>query len=150
MLAKIDKKDLSILEKLKENARYSSQQISALTRIPITTVHNRIKKLEKLGAIKGYTVILDHKKLGKEIAAYILITVDYKLLKEKDNSQHDLAQLLSKNGLVEEVSIVTGGSDIIIRIRVSNIDDLDYFVTRHLRNIDGVEKTQTMIVLSSF
>ncbi len=146
----VDKKDILVLEALKQNARLSSQEISRITRIPITTVHNRIKKLEKLGIIKSYTVVLDHKKLGKEIAAYILITVDYKLLKEKGITQHDLAKLLAKNELIEEVAILTGGSDIIIRIRVGNIEQLDYFVTKYLRNIDGVEKTQTTVVLSNF
>lgn len=146
----VDKKDLLILSTLKQNSRLSSQQISRITRIPITTVHNRVKKLETLGIIKGYTLVIDHKKIGKELSAYILITVDYKLLKEKGSSQHDLARLLAKNEYVEEVAMLTGVSDIIIRVRVSNIEQLDYFVTKYLRNIDGVEKTQTMIVLSSF
>lgn len=145
-----DKKDMLILEVLKQNSRLSSQQISAITGIPITTVHNRIKKLEKSSVIKGYTINLDHKKLGKELEAYILISVDYKLLKEKDSSQHDLARLLVQHEFVEEVAMITGVSDIITHIRVNSIDQLDNFVTKELRNIDGVEKTQTMIVLSSF
>jgi len=146
----IDKKDIKILETLKENSKISTQQISKKTNIPITTVHHRIKKLEKDGVIKGYTVLVDNKKLDKGLCAYILITVDYQALKHKNTSQHDLAQKLRKYEVIEEADIVTGGSDIIIKVRVKDIDQMDDFVTKTLRNIEGVEKTQTLVILHEF
>lgn len=143
----MDKKDEKILELLRENSKLTTHQISKKTLIPITTVHNRIKKLEKEGIIKKYTLELDNKKLGKNVAAYIQITVDYKLLKEIKMSQHELAHKIRKNEFVEGAGIVTGGTDIIIKIRVKDIDELDNFVTNYLRSIDGIEKTQTMVIL---
>ena len=144
----MDKKDAAILMVLKENAKLSTQQIAKRTRIPITTVHNRIKKLEKQGVIKGYTVILDNRKIGKPLAAYILVMVDYKRLKEIKKSQYELAQQLLRNPAVETSAMITGASDIIIKIRCGNIDELNDFVTIYLRNVEGVEKTQTAIVLN--
>ena len=144
----LDKKDSAILVVLKENAKLSTQQISKKTRIPITTVHNRIKKLEKEGIIKGYTVVLDNKKIGKPLAAHILVTVDYKLLKELKKSQYELAQQLLRHPCVESSAMITGASDIIIKIRAKDIDELNDFVTIYLRNVQGVEKTQTAIVLN--
>ncbi len=143
----MDAKDQLILEFLKVNSKLSTQQISKKTRIPITTVHNRIKKLRQKGIIKRYTVLLDNKKIGKKLSAYIAITVNYNLLKKLNISQHDLAKKLKKNENVEEVSMVTGETDIIIKIRVSDIEQMDNFVTKYLRNIDGIEKTQTMVIL---
>src|SRR3990167_5232563 len=107
----MDKKDEKILELLRENSKLTTHQISKKTLIPITTVHNRIKKLEKEGIIKRYTLELDNKKLGKNIAAYIHITVDYRLLKEIKISQHDLAKKLKQDESVEEAAMVTGGTD---------------------------------------
>ena len=144
----LDKKDTAILAALKENAKLSTQQIAKRTRIPITTVHNRIKKLEKEGVIKGYTVVLDNKKVGKPLAAYILVTVDYKQLKELKRSQYELAQQFLKNPAVESSAMITGLADIIIKLRVGSVDELNDFVTVYLRNVEGVEKTQTAIVLS--
>ncbi len=144
----LDKKDLAILIVLKENAKLSTQQIAKRTRIPITTVHNRIKKLEKQGIIRGYTVVLDNKKIGKPLAAYILVTVDYKLLKEIKKSQYVLARQLLKNPSVESSAMITGAADIIMKIRCGSIDELNEFVTVYLRNVEGVEKTQTAIVLN--
>ncbi|MDO8740514.1 MAG: Lrp/AsnC family transcriptional regulator [Candidatus Woesearchaeota archaeon] len=146
----LDKKDFKILEVLKENAKLSTQQISKKTLIPITTVHHRIKKLEKQGIIKGYTVLLDNKKLGKALAAYVLITVDYKSLREIKLTQHDMAKKLKAHEFVEAAAMVTGGTDIIIKIRVKDIDQMDEFVTKYLRNVDGIERTQTMVILSEF
>jgi len=144
----MDNKDEKILELLRENSKLTTHQISKKTLIPITTVHNRIKKLEKEGIIKKYTVEFDNKKLGKNLAAFIHITVDYKLLKEIKISQQDLAKKIKQNDSVEEAAMVTGLTDIIIKVRVKDIDELDYFVTKHLRNIEGIEKTQTMVILN--
>lgn len=144
----LDRKDQAILDALRKNARLSTQQIAKLTRIPITTVHNRIKKLGKEGVIKGYTVVVDNKKLGKPLAAYILITVDYKVLKEIKKSQYELVQQLLRHPAVESSAMITGVSDIIIKVRVSTVDQLNEFVTVYLRNVQGVEKTQTSIILN--
>lgn len=146
--AAMDGKDTAILSVLKENAKLSTQQVAKQTRIPITTVHNRIKKLKKDGVIKGYTVVLDNKKVGKPLAAFILITVDYKLLKEIKKSQYELAQQLLRHPGVESSAMITGASDIIIKVRFGSIDELNGFVTVYLRNVQGVEKTQTAIVLN--
>ena len=144
----LDEKDLAILQVLKENARLSTQKIAKKTRIPITTVHHRIKKLEKEGVINKYTVNLNMKKLGKNVSAIVLITVDYKLLKEIKLTQYDLAKKLKQNDSVEEASMVTGLSDIVIKVRVKDIDELGDFVTKHLRNIARVDRTQTAVILN--
>ena len=113
----VDEKDLAIIEVLKHNSNFSTQQISKKTNIPITTVHNHIKKLEKGGVIEGYTVKLNNKKIGKPIAAYIMITVDYKLLQQLKISQYDLARKLRANPAAEDATMVTGAVDIIIKVR---------------------------------
>ena len=142
----LDKKDERVLEILKENSKLTTGQISKKIAIPVTTVHNRIKKLEKLGVIKNYTLNLDFKKLGYDIIAFILVSVTYNLPSGEKIKQEQVAQAIKKIG-AEEVYIVTGGTDIIIKVRAKNIDDLNDFVIKKLRSIEGIDKTQTMIVL---
>ncbi len=146
----LDNKDYKILDVLKNNSNLSTQQISKKTLIPITTVHHRIKKLCKEEIIKGYTVVLDYKKLEKGLSAYISITVDYHDLKNSKITQRDLARKISNLSQVEEVSILAGGTDILIKVRVKDIEEMDEFVTETLRNIKGIEKTQTMMILHEF
>ncbi len=143
----LDEKDLKILEILKQNAKLTTSQISKKTKIPITTVHNRIKGLEKDGVIKSYTVVLDHKLLGEEVLVYILVTVNYNVPGKKV-SQEVIANQIKKSQNVEEVNITTGEKDIIVKARFGSISQLNDFVTKTLRNIEGVDKTQTMVVLS--
>jgi len=146
----IDNKDLKILELLKLNARFTTKQISKKTLLPITTVHNRIKKLENLGVIKNYSVVIDHRKIGKTISAYILMNINYVYLKEKKITQHQLAQQLSTHPMVDKISMVTGETDMVLKVIVNDVSQLDDFVTKYLRNIDGVQRTKTMLVLHEF
>lgn len=146
---KLDDKDMKVFNLLIENSKLTTSQMSKRLRMPITTVHNRIKKLEKEEIIKSYTIIPDYKKLGKEISGYILITVNYILPNGEKISQEKIAKEIKEMG-AEEVSIVTGGTDILIKVREKNVEELNNFVTKKLRNIKGIDKTQTLIILSSF
>lgn len=142
----IDKKDRKILDALKENSNLTSRRLSKKLRIPITTVHNRINKMQKLGVIKGYTVRLDYKKLDMGILSYILVGVMYMLPDGKKLSQENIAKEIKKTG-AEEVCIVTGGTDIVVKVRAKDVEELNDYIIKKLRNIEGVDKTRTMIVL---
>ena len=145
----VSEKDIRILEQLRRNSKSTTQQISNATGIPVTTVHNRIRKMEEAGIIKGYGVSLDHKKLGYDILAFIMISVSYISSDGKRISQDELARNISEMPYVEEAHIVTGGVDIIAKVRVQNMDVLNDFVINQLRNLNGVENTETVIVLKS-
>ena len=147
MTKTIDQLDLKILHVLKANSKSSMNQISKKLLIPITTAHNRIKKLEKTGIIKNYTIILNNKKLGKDLCAFILIKIDYTALKSKNLSQQEVAMRLKSREEVEDAALITGLKDIILKIRDNNIDELNNFITKDLRNFAGVKSTETMIVL---
>ncbi len=143
----MDEKDEKIIKILHENAKISTQEISKKTLIPITTVHNRIKKLEKEGVIKGYTINLDHAKVGKALTAYILVSVDYNSLKRAKMTQEELGKKLIYYDEVEELAMVTGSVDMILKIRARDMKNIDKFVTGILRGQSGVGATQTLMVL---
>ena len=73
---KLDKKDLQILEILKNNYEYTTREIARKTLLPVTTIHNRIKKMRKTGVIKKYTIEPDYKKINKGFLVYVLITAN--------------------------------------------------------------------------
>ena len=144
----LDEKDHTIIDELKKNGKLSSQQLSKKTRLPISTIHNRIKKMESSGAIKGYTVIIDEKKTGM-VMAYVLVTVDYHPPDGTNIDQYELAKKINHIPCVTEVSMTTGASDIIVKVQGRNMDELNEFVTKQLRSFKGVDKTQTLVVLNS-
>jgi len=147
MEAKLDKKDLRILEILKERGDLTVRQVASRTLLPITTVHNRIKRMKSSGVIKRFTIDVDHKKVGKPLAAYVLVRVDSRYLKGFRRSQHDLAKDLRNLEFVEKADIVTGTIDIVLMVRVRDVDDLDMVIVEKLRNIQGIESTQTLVIL---
>ncbi|MCK4647741.1 Lrp/AsnC family transcriptional regulator [Candidatus Pacearchaeota archaeon] len=143
----LDNKDLKILEILKQNANLRTSQISKKTNIPITTIHNRIKKLNSQGIIKNYTLNLDFEKIGKPLKAYVLVTANQNPFASKKLSQEKIGQQIKKLNEVESVDIVTGETDILASVRIKTMDELNNLVTHKLRNIPGVDKTKTMMVL---
>lgn len=150
MTSKLDLKDRAILDELNENAKQTSQQLSKKLRMPITTIHHRIKRMEKEGIIKGYSLRLDFEKIGKPVSAFVLVTIDSSLPSGVKTDQEKISKILKSHDEVESVSIVTGGSDIFLKVRCSSVAALNKFLIKRLRGIDGVDKTQTLVVLEEF
>jgi DNA-binding Lrp family transcriptional regulator len=141
----LDEKDVALLELLQENARLTVKELSRKIGSPITTTHARLKRLEKEGFIKAYRAILNPKKLGFNTLAYIFISFS----REKGLDQRKVASEIAKIPEVQEVHIITGEWDILAKVRVSNVDALGELVVNKLRNIEGVEKTYTSVVLEN-
>jgi len=149
MSTKLDDKDQKILEILKDHAEYTTRQIAKKTLLPITTVHNRIQKLRNNGVIKKYTIKIDNSLIGKSFVSYILISVNLPILKQKRKTQQDLANELKKFYFVERADIVTGGVDIVAIIRVKDVAEFDDCLLNKLQLVEGIDKTQTLIVIHS-
>ncbi|MBI2572866.1 Lrp/AsnC family transcriptional regulator [Candidatus Woesearchaeota archaeon] len=147
MVYEIDEKDRKIIEILKDHAEYTTRIIAKKTLLPITTVHNRIKKLQTEGIIRKYSVKLDYEKLGENFRAYVLISVNLHLLKEKKKTQHDVAKELKKMPFIERADIVSGGTDIVALIRVHDVKEFDEVLLGKLQLVEGIEKTQSLIVI---
>ncbi|MHA1978516.1 MAG: Lrp/AsnC family transcriptional regulator [Candidatus Hodarchaeales archaeon] len=147
-IRKLDDKDNSILKALSDNARLNTNEIYQQTKIPQTTVYNRIKKLEIDGVIEKFTIKLNKKLIGRGLSAYIFCTISYRTSTGEKISQPKVARQIKALPEVDEVAIVTGETDLIIKVSVADVDDLNSFVVKKLRDIEGVEKTITSVVLS--
>ncbi|MBW2977653.1 Lrp/AsnC ligand binding domain-containing protein, partial [Candidatus Woesearchaeota archaeon] len=65
----------------------------------------------------------------------------------KKISQHDIGKKLKLFDEVESADIVAGGTDMIIKVRSESMKNLNIFITEKLRNVEGIDKTQTLMVL---
>ena len=145
----LDRKDRVILNLLEKNARLTTADIHAHTKIPRTTVHNRIKKMRDTGIIEKFTIKTNKKLLGKGLSAYISCTVSYRTVEGHTINQLDVARNIKGLPEVEEVSIVTGEIDLILKVAMADVDALNSFLIEKLRKITGIERTVTSVVLSS-
>ena len=126
---RLQPKDVKILDALQENARLGVKQVARKTGIPITTVFNRIKSLESKGIIKGYSLEIDKKKLGKEIEAYILINIAYDSELHQDKFSLELKALPE----VDECYVISGATNILVKVSTTDIDSLNDFIIHNLR-----------------
>ena len=149
-MAKLDEKDLKILRVLQSDSSLSIKEISRRLGIPVTTIHARIKKLEKKGVIKAYRAILDGNKVGIGTTAFVLASFAYRLPgRGEPLSQREVAEEIAKFPEVQEVHIITGDWDILIKVRAGSVDEIGKFVVDKLRKVRGVEKTLTCMVFET-
>jgi Lrp/AsnC family transcriptional regulator for asnA, asnC and gidA len=135
----MDDIDTAILRSLIKNSRISLSQMSKEIDVPDATISNRLKKLEN-DVIKRYTVILDWQKIGLDITAIIIIQTESEL-------HESVKEELSKLDEVSEVYSVSGEYDILIKVWVPNIEELNKLMNTKIRSIDGVQDLTEMIVM---
>ncbi len=145
-MTKLDPTDLKILDVLKENSKLSTSQIAKRTLIPTTTVYNRIRKLEKDGIIRKYTVILDQKKLGRPLTAYILIHYNLAALRTKISREQLRKEVLCLP-YVEEIKYLTGRYGGLLKVHLKDMEELNNLILNKLIQIPGVGTTETCFVL---
>jgi len=147
MQPQLDEKDIKILKLLQKDCKLSSREIAKKINSPITTVFTKIKRMEKLGLIKGYKAVLNAKALGKGATAFILASFTYQNPQANTPlSQRDLAEQISRFPEVQEVHIITGDWDILIKVKAEDVDAVGKFVIDKLRLVKGIEKTLTCMV----
>lgn len=145
-MLKLDETDFKILDVLKENSKLSTHKISKKIAVPITTVFNRIKKLEKESLIKKYSIILDEKKLGRILTAYIFMRYNMAVW-NKAPAREELRKQLSALPNVEEIKYILGRFDILLKAKNRDINELNELLLTRLRKIPGIGQTETFIVL---
>jgi len=147
MSYEIDDKDKHILEVLKDHGDYTTRQIAKKNMLPATTIHHRIKKMKQEGIIDKFTIEVDHRKVGKGFMAYIWISANLSILKQKKKTQHDLVKEMKKFDFVERADIVSGGTDIIIIVRAKDVEEFNRILLGKIQMLEGIEKTQSLIVI---
>ena len=146
----LDEKDREILMMLMGNAKVSAKDISASIDSPVTTVYSRIKRLEDSGVVKGYKPILDAGKLGRPTTAFIFASFTYRPPGvDKDLDQRETAKKVGRFPEVQEVHIIAGDWDFLIKVREKDVAAVGRFVVDKLRTVQGISKTLTCMVFDS-
>ncbi|RLI10420.1 Lrp/AsnC family transcriptional regulator [Candidatus Bathyarchaeota archaeon] len=146
----VDERDLEILRLLQEDAKATAREISRRMGSPITTVYSRIKRLEDSGVIRGYKPVLDAARLGRPTTAFILASITYRTPGvEETLDQRLIAQEVARFPEVQEVHIITGDWDLLIKVKGRDVADIGRFVVDKLRTVRGIEKTLTCMVFDT-
>jgi Lrp/AsnC family leucine-responsive transcriptional regulator len=138
----LDHIDLKILFILQNNGRTRLAEIADEVDLSTPAVMERVKKLEASGVITGYQALLDGKKVGKDITAFIGVSI---------GNQRDIDQFATQMSLyldVLECHHVTGDESFIVKVKSANTGSLEKLLGQ-IRSVEGVTRTVTKIVLST-
>lgn len=146
----LDDIDRKILKLLQKDSKISAREIGDLIKRPITTVYARIKRLEDAGIIKNYRAIVDAVKVGKATTAFILTSITYRTPGVDETlDQRQIAREVARFPEVQEVHIITGDWDLLIKAKAENVAAIGNFVVDKLRTVKGIEKTLTCMVFDT-
>ncbi len=145
-LVKIDKIDKQLLEELQKDCVQSMRILASKTKLPISTIHNRIKKYKSTGLIKEFRAIVDDIKLGTYVSAIIL--VDTKKTDEESQDTEKIADKIAHMDYVQECYILQGTFDLSIKIRAPTLNDI-YSAAKEISMIKGVSDVDTFVILNT-
>ncbi|GAA4236525.1 Lrp/AsnC family transcriptional regulator [Postechiella marina] len=133
----VDSVDRQLLDILKDNARLSFADLGRKINLSPSAVRERVQKLEEFEVIQKYTLQVDHKKLGNDLEAFILLKVFPGQLKNILKKIKDYPE-------IEEAHRVTGSQNIHLKVVVKNQLSLQ----RLLDELMNFSDTNTFLILS--
>jgi Lrp/AsnC family leucine-responsive transcriptional regulator len=139
----LDRTDHEILALLEEHARRTMGDIAERVALSTSAVKRRIDRMEQAGVITGYTVVVDHAKIGRPIQAFTEV---------RFAGTADMGEIRSAAIRLPEVQAVfttAGDPDALVWIRVPDVERLGQ-VIEQLRRSGRVTGTKTLIVLGTW
>ncbi|GAB6147359.1 Lrp/AsnC family transcriptional regulator [Desulfocicer niacini] len=140
---KLDSIDIKLLVLLQGLEKLSFASLGKELGLSVSAVSDRIKKLKNAGVIKGQTTLINPKAIGMHVCAFISIFVN------GPEDEDDIVKAICEIPEVLECNNITGEYSFLLKVCTRNTDDLKKLLNK-IRAFDGVEKTNTMIVLSSY
>jgi Lrp/AsnC family transcriptional regulator for asnA, asnC and gidA len=140
---RLDKTDMQILEILLKDSRTPLVHISKVVGISSPAIRERINRLKQEGIIRGFSTIIDYKKLGLGLTAFIGLSMD-----DSKCCQEDVFTELENIPRVLEAHFTNGEEDVLVKIVTENTETLVELLGQ-MNAIDGVNRTKTLIALKT-
>lgn len=132
---------------LRQNARLSNEQLAVMLNISEAEVDALIKELESSGMIIGYTAIINEEEFDKNsVSAFIEVRVS----PEVNCGYDDVAAVIAQYREVSSVYLMSGGYDLAVTIKGTNLRDVAMFVSDRLAPLNGVLSTTTHFILHRY
>jgi len=144
----IDERDKTIIKTLGQDAKISIRELARKTNLPQSTIHRRLKILERDGVIKGYRLILDWEKVGRPVGILVFIDVipDKRPLQKPFVPLKKVETELEKFEEVEEILMTEGERDIMVKARLKTLQEVRKFLDK-IRNIPDVNEIESCIII---
>ncbi|WP_394848360.1 Lrp/AsnC family transcriptional regulator [Pendulispora brunnea] len=142
-LDKLDAVDTKVLSLLAAQGRMSWAELGNELGLSAPAAADRVKKLEQLGFIRGYTAVLDAEGLGLGVTAFIAVRLD------RPTHRAAFLKRVRREAEVVECHHMAGDDDYLLKVHVTDLKTLETLVSETLKGIEGVIGTRTLIALST-
>src|SRR5262245_23963876 len=139
----LDAIDRKILSLVQDNAKTSQADVAREVGLTAPSVNERIRKLERAGYIRGYEAVLDEKKLGHDITAFVEVFVEHPKFEES------FIEAVSAHDEVLECHHITGEFSLLLKVRVTDMVAFRRLLIEKLNSLRGVRQTRTVMVLGT-
>ncbi len=139
--AALDATDLAILRLLSIDARVSLRSIARELGMSPPAITDRVARLEGLGVIRGYRAEIDRALLGFPLVVYVGI------VSVQGSDQTQVVERLRETPEVEDVRLVTGPKDLLVRLRLRDTGHLRQVLFDRIWSVPGVDRTETYVSL---
>ena len=139
-MSDLDEVDRRLLAALADDARAPLARLSRRLGVPRVTLLDRMRRLRERGILRGFTIRVDHGRLGRGTVAYVLVRFE----RTGRVTQRDLAHRVGDLPGVEAVEIIAGEWDLLLKVRVASLEDLGRLVIDRLRELPGISATVTL------
>ncbi|GLQ32114.1 Lrp/AsnC family transcriptional regulator [Litoribrevibacter albus] len=139
----LDKLDMSILRELQKNGRITVTELASRVGLSKTPCQVRVKRLEELGYILGYTAIIDQKKLGSRHVAFVQVT----MIDTKTNALQAFNDAVREIPEIEQCHMIAGNFDYLLKVRTSDIENYRLVLGEKISNLPFVKQTSTFVVM---
>lgn len=139
----LDAIDLRILSELQENARLTNVELAARVHLSPSPCLTRVRALEEAGYVSRYVALLDPLQLGLSVSVFIQIRLE----RQVECALEQFQTAISEYSEVMECYLMTGISDYLIRVVVSDVQELERFIVNELSKIPGVSNIQSSFAL---
>ncbi|MBV9796237.1 MAG: Lrp/AsnC family transcriptional regulator [Actinobacteria bacterium] len=133
--------DRQLVTLLSADGRMSFTELAKRTGLSVSAAHQRVRRLEQSGVIRGYVALSDPDQVGLPLTAFISITPF------DASAPDDVPQRLEQVAAIEACHSVAGDENYILKVRVASPSALEDLL-QEIRTVAGVS-TRTTIVLST-
>lgn len=139
----MDSLDRKIIEYIQVFGRGSYAEIGAAAGLSVSAVNERLKKLEKQGAITGWGARVDPLAAGCPVLAFVHVMI------ERPEHEAAFLQLVRDEPAIQECHHVTGEWSYLLKVRAASLAALEDIIVRRIKALPGIPRSQTFIALSS-
>jgi Lrp/AsnC family transcriptional regulator, leucine-responsive regulatory protein len=146
---RMDDIDIKLIGLLQRDARLSNAQLAEAVGLTISSVHERVKKLERKGVITGYVARVDAERLGKGLLSFMRLSFSTMPHESIDDVRARLAALCDKEQDILECHGVAGEECFILKLRAASPRALEDLIAK-VRGCAQSTRSVTNIVLSTY